>query len=203
MTRLESNRTLQNQNSMLVDRTRHGRVTPTVHTTGSHHRFTPPVHTTATSHRDINVRSPLKHATRSAVNVIPRGAKRSRGIHSGPPDTGPRCSAEGAAQFQPRATPWDLSSDERFPSPEGAAHSSPTKALRARWIALTGLVPADRHGSQGDALGFRSPPRWGLVTRPPSTQTRCVRRVSETPGNRRSNFIAVASNRIFQQAVSA
>jgi hypothetical protein len=45
---------------------------------------------------------------------------------------------------------------------EGAAHSSPTNAVRARWIALSGLVLSERHGSQGDALGFRSPPGWGF-----------------------------------------
>jgi hypothetical protein len=33
------------------------------------------------------------------------------------------------------------------------------------------------------------------------TPTRSVRRLSETPGDRRSNFIADAPNRIFQQAV--
>jgi hypothetical protein len=40
------------------------------------------------------------------------------------------------------------------------------ESVRSRWIALSGLVPADHHDSQGDALGFRGSPRWGLFTRP-------------------------------------
>jgi hypothetical protein len=166
-----------------------------------------------------------------------------------PPVTRPRYSAEGAAQFQPRATPWEIRPMQKRSSPEGAAHSSPTNGLRSVWIALSGLVVSDRHDSQGDALGFRGSPRWGLFTPRPlwspmenatrsavtviprgakrsrgihpdhqtpargraegtaqfqpratpvgaclpdhirhPTPTRSVRRVSETPGNRRSNF---------------
>jgi hypothetical protein len=151
------------------------------------------------------VQSPLKNATRSAVTVTPREAKRNS-RHSArseaqsrnpprPPDTGPCCSAEGAAQFQPRATPWEYSSDERFPSPEGAAHSSPTNAVRARWIALSGLVLSERHGSQGDALGFRGSPRWGLFTRPPPTPTRTAgetRKRRETADRTSSLMLRIA-----------
>jgi hypothetical protein len=32
------------------------------------------------------------------------------------------------------------------------------------WTAPSGLMFTDRHGSQGDALGFHGPPRWGLCS---------------------------------------
>jgi REP element-mobilizing transposase RayT len=85
------------------------------------------------------------------------------GFH-GVPLWGGNCSANGAAQPQPRATPW-VFKPQPHPSPERAALSSPTKPnakwVPTVWVALSGLLDFVGPGTQGVAPGFHGVPLWG------------------------------------------
>jgi hypothetical protein len=144
-------------------------------------------------------RATHRHSARSARAVIPRGAKRSRGIHrdhqtparNGAPKARPNSSpGQRPGKFVPCRNPKPCRGGPFIPNERGS--DTLGRPFRAGAVCSS-------HGSRGDAPGFHGPPRWGLLylTTPDTNPNR--RRVSETPRNRRLNFIADSPDRFFHR----